>query len=453
MKHLVIFFIFGLIFAQVPTLGYAFGPFDSKPYLTPTSSPTNSICINWNTENQESTIVAYGVTTSLEDTVSIAGVCYYHHAMPTNLLPATEYFYRVVPWGDIKQFKTFPTQADSFTFIAFGDTRTDSAAHHSVVNRMAAYEFDFFVHDGDLVFPGDDTDAWRTFFDIEDTLLQNHHFLPAIGNHEAPFWPYDTLFALPDSEYYYSVNYGNAHCITLNTEMDLYGVQCDWLIDDLTTTDNNTAIDWIFVSLHRPPYSSRDSQMDVRDAWCPLFETYGVDIVFAGHDHNYQRTIPINGVVYIVTGGGGAPLHNVYPDIWTAYCEKTYHFCLIDIMSSKLFLKAIKPDGTVFDSLILDSITDEEISYNIQMLLSPNPFVHNLTIKYRINVPQNVQLRIYDIAGRYVKTIVKKSHDPGIYTVLWSGLDESGGTVDPGVYFLVLECGNQRVKRKIIKID
>jgi 3',5'-cyclic AMP phosphodiesterase CpdA len=356
MRNVCYILFFGLLFAQKTNiLDTDLEPFDSKPYITPTTSPTNSVTINWNTVSQESTIVAYGVTSSLEDTARLAGLYYYHHIQLTGLLPATEYFYQVVPWGDMKQFTTFPAQADSFTFIAFGNTRSDSVAHQSVINRMAVCEFDFFMHSGDLVNDGGNTSDWRKFFNIEDTLLQSKHILPTIGDHESPYWPYDTLFSLPDSEEYYSVNYGNAHFIMLNTEMDLYGAQRDWLINDLTAASSDTLIDWIFVNLHRSPYSSGNhgSQMDVRNAWCPLFEEYGVDIVFCGHDHDYERTLKISGVVYIVTGGGGAPLYNVGSSGWTAYSEMTYHFCLIRIMGTKLILKPIKPDGVVFDSLIL----------------------------------------------------------------------------------------------------
>ena len=458
MRYLIILSIIGFTFAQVQTLDELFGPFDSKPYLTATASPTNSLYINWNTDTEESTIVAYGTVASLGDTVRISGVRNYHHVMLTGLLPATEYFYRVVPWGDVKQFTTFPIQAETLSFVAFGDTRTDSAAHQSVVNRMPAYDFNLMVHSGDLVANGENTSDWRKFFNVEDTVLQSYHFLPAIGNHESPFWPYDTLFALPDSEDYYAVNFGNSHFIILNTEIDLYGAQRDWLIDDLSTASSDTSIDWIFVDFHRPPYSSstHGSQLDVRDAWCPLFATYGVDIVFSGHDHCYERTVPIDSVVYIVTGGGGAPLYDVDSSSWTAHSEKTYHFCLIDITAKKLFLRAIKPNGTVFDTLVIDKtpgIEEATTFRNDGFTLAPNPFVRNLTISYAISVTENVHLKICDSVGRCIKTLVSGPRFPGTYTLTWAGVDESGNTLEAGTYFVVFEHGTEILRRKIVKID
>ncbi|KPK72052.1 hypothetical protein AMJ87_05845 [candidate division WOR_3 bacterium SM23_60] len=435
----------------------AFCPFDSKPYITPTTSPQNSVCISWNTDTPESTIVAYGVTLALEDTLRLDSVRSYHHAALTDLLSETRYYYRVVPDGERYQFCTFPQQSNTLSFVAFGDTRSDSVAHQSVINRMAAFSFDFIMHTGDLVNDGDRTIDWRIFFNIEDTVLPYNRFLPVIGNHEAPFWPYDTLFFLPDSEDYYSVNHGNTHYTMLNTETDLYGAQRDWLTADLQIASSDTSIDWIFVSLHRPPYSSGNhgSQLDVREAWCRLFEEYGVDIVFAGHDHSYERTDSINGVIYIVTGGGGAPLRDVGTSSWTMYSEKTYHFCHVQITDRTLLLRAIKPDGTVFDSLIVDKSTrtDEHTQRaGNAMVVSPNPFTEEVTIQYSLTTPQRVCARVYDRAGRYVNTLVNGVQQPGTHTAVWYGEDTRGQAVNAGSYYVILVIDGLVTRKKVVRI-
>lgn len=343
------------ISAQMPSIK-KFGGFDSPPYLTPTFLPSSSVNINWNTARLESTVIAYDIIPALEETVRISGLASHHHIMLTNLLPGTDYYYKIVPYKEVYRFRTAPEFTDSVSFIVLGDTRSDSISHQAVVDRIAQYDFDFLIHAGDLVVYGDDTDAWRKFFNIECAIISKMLFIPTIGNHERPYWQYDTLLALPGAEYYYSVNYGNCHIICLNTEMQLTGPQRNWLINDLIETRQNPLIDWIFVTLHRPPYSSgsHGSQMDVRNAWCSIFSRYGVDIVFCGHDHSYERTRPIDGVIYIICGGGGAPLYDVRKSEWTAYSEKTHHFCLVEIKRNRLELKAIKPDGMVFDSLVIN---------------------------------------------------------------------------------------------------
>jgi hypothetical protein len=437
-----------------------FGPFDSKPYLTPTASPTSSICVNWNTVLPDSSIVAYGLTAGLEDTIRSEDTTHYHHVTLSGMIPGARYFYQVLPGGQLNSFYTCPLAADSFFFLTIGDTRTDSIAHQSVIDRMAQHQAEFFTHSGDLVEIGDNEYEWRTFFNTEDTLLQSMLFLPAVGNHESPYWQYDTLFLLPDSEDYYSVNYLNAHVVSLNTEIDLYGDQYAWLENDLAYASTNPAVDWIFVNLHRPPYSSgaHGSQLDVQAAWCPFFETYGVDIVFCGHDHDYERTYPINGVVYIVTGGGGAPLRGVGMNTWTAYSESTYQFCLVKIKGLSLFLKAIKPDGTVFDSLILDKPSgvddDEPMRTKTSRLLSlsPNPFTRILNMKCVVPCDQAGMLMIFDCAGQCVEKIkIKSTGGRQSWTWRLSGSDQK--TLRPGVYFVVLKHGERLAVRKAVKAN
>lgn len=419
--------------------GFAFSPFDSNPYITPTATPQTSVYINWNTAVEESSIVGYGLTPTFPDTVRVSGVRYYHHVTLSGLAPGTDYYYQVIPGGMLQHFKTFPLASDTFTFVAFGDTRSDSVAHQSVIDMMASYEFAFYTLSGDLVNDGNNTDDWRIFFNTEDTLLQNIHFLPAIGNHESPYWQYDTLFALCDSEDYYSLEYGNTHFIVLNTHIDLYGDQIAWLTNDLINASNDSLIDWIFVSLHRPPYSSggHGSQLDVRAAWCRLFEQYNVDIVFTGHDHHYERTIPINGVVYFVTGGGGAPLRPVGSNTWTACAESAYHFCLIDITDRKLFLHAIKPDGTIFDSLYIDKsrdVKEKKTEDRHNFFIQPNPFSVATTNQNPLLTRKSTVV-IYDKSGSLIRTIRTQEEN----STQWYDRINLGQEVEQGVYSAVLD--------------
>jgi len=78
--------------------------------------------------------------------------------------------------------------------------------------------------------------------------------------------------------------------------------QLAWLEETLATTDAT----WKLAALHHPPYSGgfQGSNAAAREAFVPPFERYGVQIVFSGHEHDYQRTDPINGVTYVVSGGG-----------------------------------------------------------------------------------------------------------------------------------------------------
>ena len=117
-----------------------------------------------------------------------------------------------------------------------------------------------------------------------------------------------------------------------------------------------TSRPWKFVFFHRPVYSSskHGSDVEIREDLEQIFDRYRVNAVFSGHDHDYERTAPIEGVTYVVTGGGGGK--ELYPagtSEWTAFSGSTYHATRVDVDGYHLSLEAIEPDDTVMDSLNL----------------------------------------------------------------------------------------------------
>jgi Calcineurin-like phosphoesterase len=124
----------------------------------------------------------------------------------------------------------------------------------------------------------------------------------SIGNHEEAdsegYNGYMDHYGL--SQPYYSFNYENAHFLVLATDRVPYSsgsTQYKFAENDLRSASQDPDIDWIIVYFHRPPYTSPSSSSpstSVRDPYHPLFDQYGVDLVFAGHNHNYQRTFPLN---------------------------------------------------------------------------------------------------------------------------------------------------------------
>ncbi len=129
--------------------------------------------------------------------------------------------------------------------------------------------------------------------------------------------------------------------------------QYNWLVSDLAANQGKAHR---FVVLHSPPYSSgtgHGSDVNLQNQLGGVFQSSRVDAVFAGHDHDYERTQPINGVLYIVSAGGGASLYPVVPQIFSAYAESTHHVVFVTVDGCSLTLQAIKPDGTIFDSTTL----------------------------------------------------------------------------------------------------
>ncbi len=262
-------------------------------------------------------------------------------------------------------FKTPPTGPASFQFVVFGDTRTRDELHRKIIQAISKTDPDFVVHTGDLVTDGYDTAQWPVFFDIERDLLRKTVFFPVLGNHERNNARFYEFFAVQTP--FYSFNWGSAHFVLLDSDVNNVSVspaererfwteQTRWMEDDL---QKNQKADFRIVVMHHPPFTAYQvpSHMSKETpGLVPLFEKYKVTAVFAGHDHNYQHHVK-NGIDYIVTGGGGAPLAPVddpIPGI-TRKVEKVEHFVTVRVEGNRAHVEAIALDGHLIETIELNS--------------------------------------------------------------------------------------------------
>jgi tartrate-resistant acid phosphatase type 5 len=139
-----------------------------------------------------------------------------------------------------------------------------------------------------------------------------NRFYPVLGNHDtlsADGQPYFDYFTLPGNERYYDFEWGPVHMYALDmldTEPDGFrasSIQADWLQESLATSTST----WNIVYGHYPPYSSGLHGSTEWARW--PFSEWGVDAVFSGHDHNYERLFE-DGVTYFVNGAGGYSLYD-----------------------------------------------------------------------------------------------------------------------------------------------
>lgn len=112
---------------------------------------------------------------------------------------------------------------------------------------------------------------------------------------------------------------------------------------------------WRFAYLHRSPYGSsrHGGDVRVREDLEPLFARHGVDLVFSGHDHVYERTVPIKGVTYVVSGGGGRRLYPAGRSTRTASSVSAHHAVFVRVEGQRLSLEAVEAGGKVVDRLEL----------------------------------------------------------------------------------------------------
>lgn len=323
----------------------------------------NSILVIWETDiptsNNE---VRWGLTRDLGNVSSEKYEFFFqnqnlHNVRLDGLIPSTKYYYKVISdsiESKIYSFYTTFERNNTVRFIAYGDTRGvwDNWQYASIVaNKIEEHKPHFVLHSGDLVHDGINQSQWVDFFSIS-RFVHNSTLYPVLGNHEDHGTPYFRYFSLPHNERWYSFDNGPIHFIGLdsNPRNALKLFQLLWLIRDLRK--NNQPFTMVF--FHHPLYSSGNhgSTLYLRWLWKPVFERFNVDIIFNGHDHDYERG-RVKGINYIVTGGGGAPLKDVGRSWWTIYSEKTYHYCLITANQSKLTCQSIKPDGSIIDSFMI----------------------------------------------------------------------------------------------------
>jgi len=331
------------------------------PYL---QSPTSdSIVIVWETDRPMPCEVIYGRLGTFDQRMMSPGDGLRHEATLSGLEPGTEYNYWVAsngyPLSKAASFRTSPSSSDaSFTFVAFGDTRTGDAVHRQIAARILALHPDFVIHTGDLVPHGSIDSDWDRFFQIEQPLLASVPLFPSPGNHEENDRRYFEAFVLPGNEHWYAFDWGNARIISLQIDgivpFGKQSEQVQWLQSMLASTTQ----EWVIVVFHVPAYDAvLNDEMEhaVRLNIVPLLERYGVDLVLNGHSHNYQRLL-VNGITYVVTGGGGAELYRVthpLPDTQAYY--NGHHFVEFTIQGDTLTGKALTSDGTVIDTFSLRS--------------------------------------------------------------------------------------------------
>jgi hypothetical protein len=278
------------------------------------------------------------------------------------LEPDTVYCYSIVdqhgPLSERVGFRTAPT-ADStapIRFLAFGDSGGGGADQRALAEQMYEFPYSLILHTGDIAYDSGTIGEFEdTVFKMYSPLFRHLPFFPASGNHEYRTLsgaPFRAVFSLPggNAEKWYSYDWGRIHFAALDTEAD-YATQARWLDADLTAT----ALPWKIVYFHKPPYSSGEhgSDTSLRNALTPVLTKHHVQLVLAGHDHDYERMHPQQGVAYIVTGGGGVGTRPVGTSSFTAFSEDVIHFVYADVRVDELVLHAIDATGAEFDSVVI----------------------------------------------------------------------------------------------------
>jgi len=192
-------------------------------------------------------------------------------------------------------------------------------------------------------------------------LARSHPYLAVIGNHDRGHANYFEFFALPPgggqaSEQWWSFDYGNVHFVGLDSSVlatadgvAIMQQQTEWLASDLAGSNARFKV----VFFHYPIYSSaweEGVEESLRKLWEPIFLEHGVNVVFTGHMHCYEHFY-VNGLHYVVTAGGGAPLQDpidAVPDGLIFRRYGTLHYLRVTVADAMMRVEAI-PVASVYD--------------------------------------------------------------------------------------------------------
>jgi predicted phosphodiesterase len=334
-----------------------------EPYVQGVTASSAVIC--WVSQHPGSGVVEYGKTPELGCKETDPRVRRRHVVALAALDPGSTYHYRVEGVGGSSSvcFRTAPVGDDSrFSFAVVGDSGSGGKGQLAVAALLERLRPDLVLHTGDVVYPaGQERHYDRRFFAPYRNLIKTVPLFPVLGNHDvrkgngAAFLEnfHPPLGSPGSTKRYYSFDWGNTHFVALDSEL-YHGdrgsnpeEQRDFLERDLATTRKR----WTVAFLHRSPYGSSRHGGDekVREDLEPLFVKHGVDLVFSGHDHVYERTVPITGVTYVVSGGGGRRLYPAGNGELTASSVSVHHAVLVRVSGSRLLLETLEVGGKVVD--------------------------------------------------------------------------------------------------------
>jgi 3',5'-cyclic AMP phosphodiesterase CpdA len=251
-----------------------------------------------------------------------------------------------------------PNRPGSLKFAVLGDFGTGHSASRDVAAEMLAmraqFNFEMVVTTGDnIVGDQDDARDLADKFEIpfRPLLETGVRFYASLGNHDRPATISYPPFNM-NGERYYSFAKRNVRFFILDTNWLDQG-QVTWLEQAL----RNSTDDWKICVFHHPLYSDgvrHGPSLELRVVLEPILIRYGVNVVFSGHDHIYERLHPQKGITYFVAGAGGQSERGIAPTAATAASyDLDRSFMLVEVSDDELYYQAVTRDGAAVDAGVI----------------------------------------------------------------------------------------------------
>ena len=276
-----------------------------------------------------------------------------------------------------QEFK-FPLTPDSVRFAAIGDMGTGDAPQYQTAQKLidsrVVFPYDFVIMLGDNIYGGSKSKDFEQKFEVpyKPLLDAGVKFYACLGNHDNPNERLYKPFNMEGANYY-TYKKGNVRFFALDSNyMD--PKQLAWLESQLKSAGNS---DWKICYFHHPLYSSgrfHGPATDLRQVLEPLFIKYGVNVVFAGHEHVYERVHPQHGIYYFTEGASGELRTNNLSK--TAITDKGFDtdrtFMLVEIAADDLHFQTLSRAGQTVDS----GIIHKQPAASAQQIGTPPQNVH-----------------------------------------------------------------------------
>lgn len=243
----------------------------------------------------------------------------------------------------------------AYTFAVIGDNRSGDNVYKLTISQMMRRDPLFVMNTGDLIPTPGNREEWANFWRLSRAITVP--YFPAPGNHDIDDEKSQDVWRdevdLPGAETYYSFEVGRDLFVVLNScepenDRRIAGKQLEWLKSVLKKGKYKHT----FVFLHHPLFVTKggkyygeglDRYPIERDELHSIFVAGGVNAVFEGHVHTYKR-INVDGIEYVITGGGGAPL----------YGKESYnHVMVLRVDGPRVEAKIIDRDGFLRDEFVL----------------------------------------------------------------------------------------------------
>ena len=520
--------------------------------------------VMWRTDSPTPSRVYYGesLATVMDNQVDLGAAVTDHTVNITGLSPYSEYYYAVSDGNtvlagadDNHRFRTSPVIGTEQPIRAWviGDFGKGNEKQMDVkdafLNHIGDDMPDMWLWLGDNAYEeGTDEEFTNKVFGTEfgyGEIFPRMPFMPTPGNHDygsvlniltgadpqTHDGPYYDIVDVPTNgeiggvpsgyELYYSFDYGNAHFVSMNSEIgsifsgswDWVGASpfngfssspfTDWLHADLQANDKP----WVIAYVHQPPHTDGSHDSDafwevymeaMRENIMPILESYGVDLILAGHSHVYERSHLINGFYgtpsefepanHIVENGCDSeepPVFTKYfdgptPNLGTVYIVQGNsgsndsdaglqhpamcygHGCDTCVGSTMLYINADTLSGYYLtkDEEILDSWSIIKKPYplgvdNTEAPLSglevfPNPFTSETNVRFEVNESLWANVELVDISGRVLHSFHSGIMNPGKKNFLVNA-NELG--LSKGAYLVRVMTDKRPAVARLIKVE